>query len=254
MSPALAPPEPSPPHSIHLQFWMLGNNEVKVHSIQRSRHQGTRRQPQAELPSALPEAENPAPLWLGARGPGSLQAGKDPPGTARPQGAMLGACWLSAESGGGGFYRNRSTCQIPTGHHPCTPGLVVPFSRTPKPGPGERGRARAPRCLQHSPGTDGRHPTPRGSREAGPPAGGCPHPAIPFSPNGRPSAWATPASLQGTLPGGTPSGLCLRALPSRPVCEPPSGHSNREGLHLPRGHTARGVTCSRGGHALCRLT
>lgn len=109
-----------------------------------------------------------------------------------------------------------------------------------------------------SPTARGRHPTPRGSREAGPPGGGCPHPAIPFSPKGRSTAWATPASLQGTLRGGR-GGLCpeghqwalQRALPSRPLYEPPSGHSNREGPPLPRGHTASGATRPGGGHALC---
>lgn len=65
--PQLAPPEQrwtqppaclAPPHSIHLQLCVLRSSGVKVHGIRPNRRQGDSRQPQTELTSVLPEAEN----------------------------------------------------------------------------------------------------------------------------------------------------------------------------------------------------
>lgn len=53
------------PNSIHLQLWVLQNQEVKVHSIRPNRRQCDRRQHQTELMSVLPEAENSSPGLAG---------------------------------------------------------------------------------------------------------------------------------------------------------------------------------------------
>lgn len=177
---------------------MLGNTEVKVHSIRPSRHQGNRRQPQAELPSGrrCQRQKIPAPVWLGARAPAPHRRGE-----TRLHPCPRALCWAHAGqvhkggqrvSGGGGFPRNRSTSKSrPT--PPSDPRTSGAFSWTQSPVPEGEGkperlviRKALPRRLQRSPVTNRgppSHPTwLQGPEGGGTPGGGCPHPAIPFSP------------------------------------------------------------------------
>lgn len=73
-----APPTPSTSNSECCALAKpLQNNEVRDPSTRPAGHQSNRRQPRTELRSALLEAENSSPVWLGAHDGFTLLRGRD---------------------------------------------------------------------------------------------------------------------------------------------------------------------------------